>query len=196
MIMNTLQAVQAVRDAVATIADAVELIHAPVVHAIILATGEQDEQALTDVVLALKCEQCPWLFEQGKAFALTCVEGAEWQNGKFVVADDADELTLHPCADIKGATKWWAKIAKPAGKSAQSLTGKLSAFCKFLDKAGKRGGPALVAGETRAQAAVAAQAMALIASGAVSFEDVIALATLPVSDEVDAEIAAELKLVG
>lgn len=194
--MDTLQAVQAVRDAVAGIKDHVETIHAPLVHAIICATSEQDEQALTDTVNALKTEHCPWLFEQGKAFALTCVEGAEWSGGKIVVADDADELTLHPCADIRGATKWWQKIAKPAGKNAQSLTGKLSAFIKFLDKAGKRGGPELVAGETRAQAAQAAQAMALIASGVVTFDDIITLGTLPVADDVDAEIAAELKLVG
>lgn len=193
--MNTLEAVQSVRVAVKAIVNNVESIHAPLVHAIICATSEQNEQALTDTVLALQCEQCPWLFEQGKAFALTCVEGAEWQGGKFVLADDADELTLHPCADIRGATKWWQKIAKPAGKSAQSLTGKLSAFIKFLDKAGKRGGPELVAGETRAQAAQAAQAMAMIASGAVTFEDIIALGTLPVATESTEQAPAKLSAV-
>jgi hypothetical protein len=187
--------IEVVRAAVARIDVAIEEIHAPFVHAIIEATSEQNEQALTDVINALKTDKCAWLFEQGKAFALTCVEGATWQGNKIVLADDADELSLHPCADIRGATKWWQKVAKPSGK-AQSMSGKLSAFVKFLDRASKRDGPELIKGETRAQAAQAAQAMALIASGAVTFADIIALATMPVADDVDAQIAAELKLVG
>lgn len=192
--MNNLETVVA---AVAAVDQGVMDIHAPFVHAIIAATGEQNEDQLTDLINALKASKtCPWLFEQGLAFALACVEGACWQDGKIKLADDADELTLHPLADIRGTSKWWIKVTVDPKSKPQSLVGKLSVFCKFLDKASKRDGPKLVKGETRAQAAKASHAMALIASGAVSFDDIIALGTLPVADDVDAEIAAELKLVG
>ena len=195
--MDTLQAVQAVEAAVVAVDAGIMDIHAPFVHAIIETTGEQNEQALTDIILALRASKtCPWLFEQGRAFALTCVDGAVWEDNKIKLAHDADELTLNPCADIRGATKWWEKIAVDPKSKPQSLSGKLSILIKFLDRASKKGGPQLIKGETRAQAAQAAQAMALIASGAVTFEDIIALGTPPVADDVDAQIAAELKLVG
>lgn len=189
--MNNLQVVQA---AVAQIDEGIVAIHAPFVHAIIDATGEQSEQALTDLINALKgSTTCPWLFDQGKAFALACVEGAVWQNG-IKVAPDADELTLHPLADIKGATKWWLKVAT-AGQKPQSLAGKLSIFCKFLDKASKKGGPELVSGETRAQAAKGAQAMAMVASGMVTFDDIIKMGTLPVADVAPVAAPAVLEAV-
>lgn len=183
MIMTISKNVQAVRVAVSAISDAIESIHAPFVHAIIAATGEQSEQELTDIINALKTDKCVWLHEQGKQFALACVDGAVWEGGKIKLAHDADELTLNPCADIRGATKWWVKVAAPKGKQVVSLVAKLSTFCKFLDGASKQGGVKLVAGETREQAGKAAQAMAMIASGAVSFDDIITLGTLPVADD-------------
>ena len=195
--MNTSKGLQAVQAAVASIRGNVHAIHAPFIDAIEAATsGDDREQECTAIVLALKCDECPWLFEQGKLFALTCIDGAEWDSKRGIVcADDADELTLNECADIRGATKWWVKIEAPKAKQAQSLSAKLSAFTKFLDKASKRDGPKLIAGETRAQAAVAARAMAMITSGAVTFEDIIALADLPVAVESTEQAPAKLEAV-
>ena len=194
MIMDTTQGLQAVQAAVASIKGNVHAIHEPFIDAIELATAEQDEQALTHIINALKCEECPWLFEQGKVFALTCIDGAVWESNRIKVAHDADELELNECADIRGDSKWWIKIEAPKDAKPQSCFGKLSAFCKFLDRASKRGGPELVAGETRTDAAKGAQAMALIASGAVTFDDIIAMAELPVAVESTEQPAASLKL--
>ena len=189
--MKTSNSVTSIQAAVKLIIGGVHAIQAPFADAIELACSADDAASeLTLAINALKCTECPWLFEQGKLFALECIDGAVWTSKGIDIADDADELTLNECADLRGPTKWWIKIPAPKNATPQSLVGKLSAFCKFLDKASKRDGPKLATGETRAQAAKGAQAMALIASGVVTFDDIIALATLPVASEDDAPIAA------
>ena len=173
----------AVREAVGIIEGQVEIIHEPFALAIIAAcSDDQIEEELTALVLALKTPLCPWLFAQGMAFALQCVDGSVWEKGKFTLAHDADELSLNPSADLAGKGKWWLEVKGDKSKNPVSLSAKLSIFCKFLDRASKPEGPKLVSGETRAQAALAAQAMAMVASGAVTFADIVVMGTPPIAE--------------